>query len=92
MIRRKTYTREFKESAIDLYHSHRGEKTTKEIADELGIHQENLCRWLRESKEGEKKNIKVFPGQGNPRDEEVSRLKKENADLKETSDCSPLKY
>jgi len=86
MIRRKTYTREFKESAIDLYHSHRGEKTTKEIADELGIHQENLCRWLRESKEGEKKNIKVFPGQGNPRDEEVSRLKKENADLKETNE------
>src|SRR5215510_1028480 len=86
MIRRRTYTREFKESTIELYRSHSGEKTTKEIADELGIHQENLCRWLRESKEGETKNIKVFPGQGNARDEEVARLKKENADLRETNE------
>ena len=86
MIKRRTYTREFKESAIDLYRSRSGEKTTKEIADELGIHQENLCRWLRESKEGEKKHIKVFPGQGNLRDEEVARLRKENADLRETNE------
>jgi transposase-like protein len=41
------YTREFKESAIELYHNHSGEKATKEIADEPGIHQENLCRRLR---------------------------------------------
>jgi transposase-like protein len=86
MIRRRTYTKEFKESAIDLYRSHSGEKTTKEIADELGIHQENLCRWLRESKEGEKNNLIIFPGQGNPRDEELARLKKEAADLRERSD------
>ena len=86
MIRRRTYTREFKESAIDLYRNHSGEKTTKEIADELGIHQENLCRWLRESKEGEKNNIKVFPGQGISRDEELSRLRKEVADLRETNE------
>jgi transposase len=86
MIRRRTYTREFKESAIDLYRSQSGEKTTKEIADELGIHQENLCRWLRESKEGEKNNLIVFPGQGNPRDEELSRLRKEVADLRETNE------
>jgi transposase-like protein len=69
-----------------LYRSRSGEKTTKEIADGLGIHQENLCRWLRESKEGGKNNLIIFPGQGNPRDEELARLKKENADLRETSD------
>jgi transposase-like protein len=86
MIRRRKYTGEFKESAIELYRSHSGEKTAKEIADELGIHQENLCRWLRESKAGEKRNIRAFPGQGNPRDEEVARLKKENADLRETNE------
>jgi len=86
MIRRRTYTREFKESAIDLYRSRREEKTTKEIAEELGIHQENLCRWLRESGEGEKKNLRVFPGRGNPRDEEVARLRKEVADLRETNE------
>jgi len=49
---RSTYTREFKDSAIDLYLSHNSEKTTKEIAEEPGIHLENLCRWLRENKEG----------------------------------------
>ena len=86
MIKRRTYTREFKESAVELYRSHRDEKTTKEIAEEPGIHQENLCRWLRESKEGEKNNLKVFPGQGNPRDEELARLRKENADLRETNE------
>jgi len=86
MIRRRTYTKEFKESAIELYRSQSNEKTTKEIADELGIHQENLCRWLRESKEGETKKLIVFPGQGNPRDEEVARLKKENADLRESNE------
>ena len=86
MIRRRTYTKEFKESAIELYRSQSSEKTTKEIADELGIHQENLYRWLRESKEGEIKKITVFPGQGNPRDEEVARLRKENADLRETNE------
>jgi len=83
MGRRKAYTREFKESAIELYNS--SGKSAKEIADGLGFHPENLSRWLRESAESKgMNNIKVFPGQGNPRDEEMARLKKENADLRET--------
>ena len=86
MRKRRLYTREFKESAVDLYRSQCGGKTTKEIADELGIHQENLCRWLREKEGGKTNNIRVFPGQGNPRDEEVARLRKENADLRETNE------
>jgi hypothetical protein len=32
------------------------------------------------------KGIRVFPGQGNPRDEELHRLRKENAELREASD------
>jgi transposase-like protein len=82
MGRRRTYTREFKESAIELYHS--SGKASKDVSDDLGINPENLRRWLREKKEGEAGNIRVFPGQGNPRDEELSRLRKENADLRET--------
>ncbi|MCL1837647.1 MAG: transposase [Treponema sp.] len=82
-IRRK-YTKEFKESAIELYHS--SGKSANEIAHELGIHQENLSRWLRESKEAETKKIKAFPGQGNPRDEELNRLRKEVADLRERNE------
>ena len=86
MRKRRKYTREFKESAIELYQSHSEEKSAKDVADELGISPENMRRWIRENEEGEKNNLIVFPGQGNPRDEEVARLKKENADLRETSD------
>ena len=86
MTRRRTYTREFKESALELYRSRSGENTVPEIAGELGIYPENLRRWLMESDKGEKSNLKVFPGQGNPRDEELSRLRKEVADLRETNE------
>jgi transposase-like protein len=86
MVRRRKYTKEFKESAVELYRSRSNEKTVNEIAEELGISPDNLYRWLRETEAGEKDNLKVFPGQGVPRDEELARLKKENADLRETNE------
>ena len=86
MGKRRKYTREFKESAIELYQSHSEEKSAKDVADEMGISPENLRRWIRENEEGEKNNMAVFPGHGNPRDEEVSRLRKEVADLRETNE------
>ena len=84
MGRRRIYTKEFKESAIELYHS--SGKTSQEVADDLGISPENLRRWLREKEEGKDETLRIFPGQGNPRDEEMSRLRKENADLRETNE------
>jgi len=84
MGRRGIYTKEFKESAIELYH--RSGKTIKAVADELGIDRSNLSYWLKESREGETKNIRVFPGRGNPRDEEVHQLRKKVADLQEAND------
>ena len=84
MGRRRTYTKEFKESAIELYKD--SGKTKTEIAEGLGISPENLCRWLRESEEGERSKLKAFPGRGNPRDEEVAQLRKEVADLRETNE------
>jgi len=84
MRERRSYTSEFKESAIELVRN-RG-RTVKAVAGELGISPENLRRWLRESREGESGKLKVFPGQGNPRDEEVARLRKEVADLRETNE------
>ena len=84
MGRRKNYTREFKESAVELYHISGKSKT--EIASELGIHIENLSRWIKETEEGKEKGIKVFPGQGNVRDEELSRLRKENFELREANE------
>jgi transposase len=84
MGRRKIFTKEFKESAIDYYRS--SGKTAKEVSEELGFERSNLGRWIREKEEGKTKDIKVFPGQGNPRDEELSRLRKEVAGLRETNE------
>jgi len=86
MEKRRKYTKEFKESAIELYRSSSDEKTIQDVAEGLGIIPANLSRWLRESQESETKNIKVFPGQGNPRDEELYQLRKRVADLEETNE------
>ena len=82
--KRRSYTKEFKESAIELCNS--SGKSANEIAGELGISQEILSRWIRQSKEGANNGLKVFPGHGNPRDEEVSRLRMENAELREANE------
>jgi transposase-like protein len=53
----------------------------------LGIDVNMLCRWGRESEKAALgSNIKAFPGQGKTRGEEVARLRKENADLRETNE------
>jgi len=44
MGRRRTYTKELKESAIELYKG--GRKTKTEVAEGLGIRPENLCRYI----------------------------------------------
>jgi transposase len=79
---RREYTKEFKESAVEPYHRSGG-KTKKETAEGLGINPENPGRWLREKKESETGNIRIFSGRGNPRDEELTQLRKEAADLRE---------
>jgi len=78
---RRKYSREFKLDAIGLLET--SEKTCREIEDDLGIGRGCLYRW---KKEMSKKNIRVFPGNGNPRDEEIARLHKENVILKEERD------
>ena len=82
--RRKAYTREFKELAIELCRS--GDRSAKSVAEEIGIHPTSLCQWIRESEEEKTGNIKAFPGHGKPRDEELAQLRKEVADLREASD------
>jgi len=85
MRKRKEYAKEFKESAIELY-QRSGDKSKKEVAEGLGISPENLRRWLNENKKAENTAIRVFPGRGNARDEELFRLKKENEDLRESNE------
>ena len=78
---RKKYSKEFKIEAVQLYET--SGKGFREIEDDLGIGRGNLHRWKKEMDE---ENIRVFPGNGNARDEEIARLKKENAILREERD------
>ena len=77
MNNRRTYDRQFKIDAVRLLKE--SGKTATEIADNLGIKRDLLSRWKKEFADQTKK---AFAGKGNPRDEEVARLKRENADLR----------
>ena len=77
MSTRRKYDDQFKIDAVNMMKS--SNKTASEVARDLGIRPDLISRWKREL---EQENVKAFPGQGNPRDEELARLRKENADLK----------
>ncbi len=78
---RRKYTREFKIEAVRLFEN--GDKSGREIEQDLGIGKGVIYRWKRELSE---ENIRSFPGHGNPRDEELYRLRKELAVVKEERD------
>jgi|PlaIllAssembly_1097288.scaffolds.fasta_scaffold313899_2 transposase len=80
---RRRYTKEFKIEAIELVKSRPGR--VSEVAENLGIHPMMLYRWIREYSDEPQY---AFPGQGKLKlpDEELSRLLKENKDLKEERD------
>jgi len=80
---RRKYDREFKVQAVKL--SLESGKTVKEVAEDLGICPGNLTRWRRKYREDSEH---AFPGMGKlkPEDEELRKLRKENADLKQERD------
>jgi transposase len=80
MSRRK-FTREFKEEAVLLVKQ--SGTSISEIARNLGLNDNVLRRWVKEYAET---NTKNFPGHGNSRDEELSRLKKELLQVKKERD------
>lgn len=79
--KRRSYTEEFKIEAVKLLSE--SEESAAQIARELGIPQTNLSRWKREMEEDPEGS---FPGKGNARDEELARLRRENAKLKKERD------
>ena len=81
--KRRIYTREFKIEAVRLLES--SSKSGREIEDDLGIGRGQIYRW-RKQFEAEDGNIRAFPGTGNPRDEELARLKRELAIVREERD------
>jgi len=81
-VRRK-FDKEFKQRAVRLVLD--GGRPAEMVARELGINSSMIHRWKREylrDRDGS------FPGKGNlsDADEELRRLKKEIADLKEERD------
>ena len=78
--RRRKYSREFKLEAVGLLNSG---KSGKEVEESLGISSGMIYRWRRQLQE---EGVRAFPGNGNPRDEELAQLRKENRELREERD------
>ena len=82
MARRK-YTREFKREAARL--AEESDRPVDELARELGNHPNTLYKWHRAYLEDSED---AFPGPGKlaPADEEIRRLRRELARVKEERD------
>jgi len=76
----RKYDKQFKKEAVRLVIE--GGRKVTEVAQSLGIHENLLRTWKRKHKEDPSGS---FPGKGHvkPQDEELRRLQKENANLKE---------
>ena len=81
--KRRKYDREFKLEAVRLVT--KGGRSVSEVSRNLGVHENLLYKWKRQYLED---NKYAFPGRGHlkPEDEELRRLKRENADLREERD------
>ena len=75
--KRRVYTKEFKAEAVALAEK---KKPISQVAKDLGINEHMLRRWMQTSRETAGSGIQAFPGHGRPRDAELARLRKENAD------------
>jgi transposase len=84
MGKRRIFTKEFKEEALELVRT--SGRTQTDIAKGLGIDIGLLNRWKREAEEAKDGDIKAFPGKGKVRDEELARLRREVVDLRETNE------
>ena len=80
---RRSFTQEFKREAVRLA-TERGNVSA--VARDLGIHQSVLNRLKRQlQQEGQQSSsgMRPFPGNGNARDQELAKLRTENARRKE---------
>lgn len=72
MSKRRKYSPEFKQGAVEQ--TRQPGVSCAQVARELGIGANLLTRWKREAA---RQGPQAFGGTGNPRDEEVARLKRE---------------
>lgn len=80
---KRKYDKEFKEGAVKLVLE--GDRPVREVARELGIHENMPHRWRREYLDGKEES---FPGKGHLKlkDEEIFRLKRRLQDVEEERD------
>ncbi len=81
MSKRRSFSAEFKREAVEL--TRYPDASIAQVARDLGIGSNLLGRWRREIDE---RGQTAFGGRGTPRDEEIARLKRENARLKKERD------
>ena len=81
---RRVYTTEFKTEAVVL--AEKREKPIGQIAKDLGLNESVLRRWMQQARKAAGTAAKPFPGHGRPRDEELSRLRKENKLLRQANE------
>lgn len=83
MKHRRRYTKEFKIAAVRQIEE--TGRNVRDIAFDLGIHHNTLYRWWLELRE---EGDEAFPGNGQPKDsdDEVRRLKRELARVREERD------
>jgi len=80
---KRRYDKAYKLEVLNMIQQ--SDRTIKSIAQELEIHPGVISRWRRQFRDQEND---AFPGKGHqiPEDEEIRRLKKELADVKEERD------
>ena len=76
MGKRRSYSDEFKEEAVRLGET----RGYAEAGRDLGIGSGQIRRWKKQLEENESR---PFPGKGNPKDEELAKLRKELRRVKE---------
>lgn len=79
--KRKVYSREFKQEAVRLVVE--GSLSVAAVARDLGIDQNSLRKWKHEQAQH---GTQAFPGKGRGHDEELARLQRENALLRQERD------
>ncbi|MDR0402277.1 MAG: transposase [Treponema sp.] len=72
---RHVYTREFKAEVVAL--AQKREKPIAQAARDLRIGDTVLYRWVQQARDTMGTGLPPFPGHGRPRDEELTRLRKE---------------
>ena len=79
----RTYDKDFKINAVNLYKS--SGRSIKTISQELGLATSSLSNWIRQYSQNAGES---FPGKGHPKacDEEVMALRKELAHIRQERD------